>query len=595
MNTDFDTLPDGSRFAFWDCTTQFRRTWHVAQAARNANDANAGTADAPFQSVAPAAACAEPGDRVLIHAGIYRECVRPARGGTAPDNMISYEAAEGEDVVISAAEPWETDWRPSEEWRRGVHGHGVACAAPTAARVWQGNLPGAVFAGYNPFGMINEPTTYWAREKDAQDEAYILRRGLLFVDDQPLRQVRQPWQVWESPGTVWIEDDGLRLHFRLADDGDPRDHRLTFTAREQAFAPIARGLGYIRVRGLTFEKAGNGFPAPQRGLISANSGHHWIIENNRVLWANAVGIDIADQSPHRGPAPQPVGHHVVRRNLVTDCGICGICGVPGGHLRLVHTLIEHNVLKRNSWHDVESLYENAAIKIHLMRDGLIRHNVIHDNGYGCVIWIDCGNENSRVCANALLGCRRTMVGALFVEASLMPNLVDGNIVLDVTADPRRAHGGGHGIFTQETECVTIRDNVVARTEGGCIFVNRGWVTRNLGTRSASGRKNSVLRNTVTDGALAVMLPNADNRADENIYGTFPPGALRMQSPEERLDRESWQRFYGFDGAGRDAAVRVELDDARTTVTMTVTLDAQPHAITWELDRPFDVAAFIERL
>ena len=38
MNTDFDTLPDGSRFAFWDCTTQFRRTWHVAQAARNAND-----------------------------------------------------------------------------------------------------------------------------------------------------------------------------------------------------------------------------------------------------------------------------------------------------------------------------------------------------------------------------------------------------------------------------------------------------------------------------------------------------------------------------------------------------------------------------
>ncbi len=589
MATDFDLLPDGTRFDFWACTTTFGRTWHVDGQAPRASDDNAGTADAPFRTIGRAAALAEAGDCVLIHAGVYRECVRPARGGTGPDAMIGYEAVAGEMAIVSGAEPWEADWRPSEGWAtRGV----TRPIPPAPPRVWQGALPSSAFAGYNPFGMVNEPSTYFAREKDAKDPAYMLRRGLLFVDGLPLRQVAQPWQVWEAPGTVWVEDDGLILHFRLADDGDPRDHRLEFTAREQAFAPAVRGLGYIRVRGLTFEKAGNGFPAPQRGLIGANGGHHWIIERNRVSWANAIGIDVADQSPHRTSGPTAVGHHLIRHNHVTDCGICGICGLPAGHRNLESTLIEHNALDRTGWHNVESLYENAAIKIHLARNCLVRHNRIRDNGYGCGIWIDWQNANTRVCANAVLGCRATMVGAIFVEASFEPNLVDGNLVLDIGADARRAHGGGHGIFAQESECVEVRHNLVARTAGGGIFINRGWLERTVMTRSATGRRNRVDGNIVTQGALAVMLPNDDNDADGNIYGAFPAGAWRLQNPEERLDLAAWQRFHAFDTHGCAAAVQVSTDDARTAVTVRVTVDGTERTAIWDLSAPFDVAAWM---
>jgi len=41
---------------------------------------------------------------VLVHEGVYRERVKPARGGTGPDAMICYEAAPGERVVIKGSE-----------------------------------------------------------------------------------------------------------------------------------------------------------------------------------------------------------------------------------------------------------------------------------------------------------------------------------------------------------------------------------------------------------------------------------------------------------------------------------------------------------
>ena len=61
---------------------------------------------------------AMPGERVVVAAGVYREQVSPARGGTGPGRMISYEAAPGADVIIKGS-ALVTDWRPSEGWNFG--------------------------------------------------------------------------------------------------------------------------------------------------------------------------------------------------------------------------------------------------------------------------------------------------------------------------------------------------------------------------------------------------------------------------------------------------------------------------------------------
>lgn len=79
------------------------KTWYVAKSG-NASDSNPGTIDAPFLTISKAGQVAEAGDTVIVKEGTYRETVTVKNNGT-PTAPIVFKAAEGEKVVISAAEP----------------------------------------------------------------------------------------------------------------------------------------------------------------------------------------------------------------------------------------------------------------------------------------------------------------------------------------------------------------------------------------------------------------------------------------------------------------------------------------------------------
>jgi len=66
---------------------------------------------------------------VVIAEGVYRECVRPARGGSSAESMISYEAAPGAKVVIKGSAVVK-DFHPSEGWNFGLD---VATKQPVKA------------------------------------------------------------------------------------------------------------------------------------------------------------------------------------------------------------------------------------------------------------------------------------------------------------------------------------------------------------------------------------------------------------------------------------------------------------------------------
>ena len=108
-------LPDGSTYEFWEKDPVWEQELFVSNTDPAASDDNDGSAERPFRTIGKAAATAVPGTRVRIHAGIYRECVKPAQGGTDPEHMISYEAYGDGDVVIRASEKV-TDFIPSEGW-----------------------------------------------------------------------------------------------------------------------------------------------------------------------------------------------------------------------------------------------------------------------------------------------------------------------------------------------------------------------------------------------------------------------------------------------------------------------------------------------
>ena len=94
-------LPDGREFVSWERPLQFTRTYYVDNRNPRAADSNPGTVELPFLTINQAAQVLQPGERVVIMSGVYRERIDPARGGSGPDKMISYEAAPGANVVVT--------------------------------------------------------------------------------------------------------------------------------------------------------------------------------------------------------------------------------------------------------------------------------------------------------------------------------------------------------------------------------------------------------------------------------------------------------------------------------------------------------------
>ena len=86
-------LPDGPPYAAWEQPLTFSKTYYVDNADPKADDNGPGTKTRPFRTINKAAQLLRPGERVVIASGTYRECVRPARGGTSPSQALALETA----------------------------------------------------------------------------------------------------------------------------------------------------------------------------------------------------------------------------------------------------------------------------------------------------------------------------------------------------------------------------------------------------------------------------------------------------------------------------------------------------------------------
>ncbi len=134
-------LPDGTEFRTWEDVTEYKRVYYVDQRHPAAADDNPGTEEAPFLTIQRAADVVRPAEKVLIKSGLYREWVRPRRGGTGPDAMVSFEAAPGAEAVISGSEILRATWTNSGRTK--------------SANVWKAKLPAEFFGDGHPFATVN--------------------------------------------------------------------------------------------------------------------------------------------------------------------------------------------------------------------------------------------------------------------------------------------------------------------------------------------------------------------------------------------------------------------------------------------------------
>ena len=563
-------LPDGREFVSWEQPLRFTKTYYVDNRNPRAADSNPGTKELPFATINKAAQVLQPGERVVIMTGVYRERVVPARGGAGPDKMISYEAAPGANVIVKGSRVVKTGWEPSTGYNLGPRP-----PAPSSLKIYQRRLDDLDFQGYNPFGMVNiMQDRVYLMPKPEELRPHLLRRGMVFVDGRRLEQVELYRELAHKDGAFWCEHDGLTIHVRLPGDADPAEHEVELAIQEQVLAPRTRGLSYIRIKGITFEHAANAFPVPQRGMVSASRGNHWIIEDCVLRHANGVALDIGAQDWDMAP-PGNIGHSIVRRNHIMDAGVCGLAGMG-----VQDTLVEANLIEYVGWQNVELAWETGGIKLHATKNCLLRNNVIRHMIHAEAIWLDYQNANTRVTGNVMGDTLETLRGGIYLEASHDPNMLDNNIIWKATEGKgggsyNMPPHGGWGITVDGSDETVIAHNLIGYTQDAGIKL-RTVESRIVGSRGGTARRNKVLNNIFYRCGKAIDFPNQDNSADGNLY-TKDWGEVTEENQAVGrglnwlslsgsgapliLDLEAWQKFFGFDqnGAYADMSVDVDLD------------------------------------
>ena len=575
-------LPDGSCFDFWERDTVWEKTLYVDGENPAASDENDGSSDAPFKTIGKAASLAVPATRVVIRPGIYREWVRPAMGGTDPEHMISYEAEEPGKAIIRASEEVK-DFFPSTGWRM-QRGFGQKKDL-SGVKIWAHRLDPDMFRGYNPFCAVNILHDRLFIEYDKTDMTpYLNRRGCIFCDGKPLRQVALYNQMSEADNTYWVEHNGQTLHFRLPGDADPADHCIEITVREQCFAPDTPFLSYIKVKGLVCEHAATGAPVPQRGAISAYRGHHWVIEDCEVNWSNAVAIDVGNECWHHEHfAGQLIGYSVIRGCKIRDAGVCGIAGLFAERM-----LIEDNLIEGTGWQKMELSWEAGAIKLHNSVNALFRRNVFRNTLRADHLWLDCGNENNRITGNLFLhGIEQRE--AIFIECTRDGvNLIDNNVFWDIEGrfDPAkipaepgssgwyktREHDvvNGYAVYGEGTDRLYISHNLIGECRYGGYYAKPVSFRMSGFDRGGTSRRARVTNNIFyACGEAAITFPTADNTAEGNLYLNNKGGYLRIMYPEPEvcLNLPAWQEFCGFDLTGQNGWLKAEFDEEKVCLKL----------------------------
>jgi hypothetical protein len=429
-----------------------------------------------------------------------------------------------------------------------------------------------------------------------EPDAQLMKRGLLFVDGQRLKQVVRPHELWQETGVYWVDESGRSIHFRLENDDDPNNHTFELAVKEQGFAPKTSGLSYIRLKNLTFEKYSNPFPTPQKGAVSTNAGHHFIIENVTIKDVNSIGLDMGFLS-HYHLLDGIRGHHIVRNSKFINNGISGISALPTRGEYLKGMLIENNFFSGNCWHNAEPLWELAAIKNHYTEDSLYRNNIITDTYYGAGIWLDKSIKNTRVSNNIITGIKHSVYGGILIEATFEENLVDHNFIYDTgyRTTPLGVKTGGHGIYLNEVDNITIYGNMIFDIVGDGIFspytANPRVVGYPVNPRATNGSGIKVLRNMMQNTKRAINFPTAANYSDENVIGDLSDVAFYIRKEKQLLSLEQVREQYGFETNGAMAEIGMEFD--REKLLAKITLNGIEKNV--DLNDTKEINKYIEKL
>ncbi len=388
-------------------------------------DTDTGAASAPFRTIQHAADLAQPGDVITVHAGIYRERINPPRGGESDAKRITYQAAQGEKVVITGAES-------IKGWTKVTND------------TWSVTIPNTFFGAFNPYTDRIRGDWFNSKKREHHTGAVYLN-GDWLTEAAKLAEVLKP--VSKNPfwfGTVGAENTTIQAQFKGV---DPNEANVEINVRQTVFTPKAIGINYLTVRGFDLRNAATPWAPPtagQIGLITAYWCKGWIIEDNHIAYSTCSGVALGKYSDtfdnksansaegyvatvkraqaHTLPwTKEHIGHHIVRNNHISNCEQTGIVGSLGCSFSTVTNNEIHDIHMRQLFTGAEM----AGIKFHGAIDTLISRNHIYRTNRG--IWLDWMAQGARVSGNLLHDNDTDQ--DLYMEVNHGPYIVDNNLFL----------------------------------------------------------------------------------------------------------------------------------------------------------------------
>ncbi|HVK23149.1 MAG TPA: right-handed parallel beta-helix repeat-containing protein [Actinokineospora sp.] len=409
-------------------------TYYVA---KTGSDTNAGTSTAPLLTIGAAAQKAQPGDRVEVSAGVYREEIVLPRGGTSDTARITYVSKAGASVTITGADLF-TGW------------------TNVSGDVWQLKIANSYFKGFNPYA--ERVFGDWF-----DGHGRIHRRGMVYLNGDWLPQATSSAAVSSTAtGSWWSDVEGLvegtapswkptysATGFTTITAKfpgvNPNNGAVEVSIRGTVFKPAATNYNYITISGFILTKAATNWAAPtmgQWGLVSAHWCKGWVIEQNEISYSRCCGValgkysdqydgyrgttdgyylTISDAQATGGWTFANIGGHVVRNNNIHHCGQTGVVGSLGA----IGSKIQGNEIYQINMQGIWGGAEMAGIKLHGAIDVEIIENHIYQTAEAGGIWLDWMAQGTRVVSNLFHHNRRD----IFTEVDHGPILIANNILL----------------------------------------------------------------------------------------------------------------------------------------------------------------------